>query len=80
MLVVLGICLWAGISLVAVSEDSVVAVCQLLIAVASLVAEQGLQGAGCSLYRGLIALQHVGSSQIRNRTHISCMGRQLLCH
>ena len=109
MLVVLGLCLWAGVSLVAVSEDSscrvpacpcwwcwgfvtgqeflwlrwvrtLVAVCQLLIAVASLVAEQGLQGAGCSLCRGLIALQHVGSSWIRNRTHISCMGRQLLCH
>ena len=70
MLVVLGLCRWAGVSLVAV--------CRLLIAVASLIAEQGLQGVGCSLCRGLIALQHVRSSRIRNRTHVSCIGKQLL--
>ena len=46
MLAALGLCRRAGISLVVVGEDSPVAVCRLLIAVVSLVAEQGLQGAG----------------------------------
>ena len=27
---------------------------------------------------GLVALQHVGSSQIRDRMHVSCIGRQIL--
>ena len=29
---------------------------------------------------GLVALQHVGSSQIRDRTRFSCIGRQILHH
>ena len=29
---------------------------------------------------GLLALQHVGSSQIRDRTRVSCIGRQSLYH
>ena len=53
MLAVLGLCRCAGISLVVVGEDSPVAVCQLLIAVASLVAEQGLQGAGSQFVQRL---------------------------
>ena len=27
---------------------------------------------------GLVALQHVGSSQMRDRTHVPCIGRQTL--
>ena len=42
-----------------------------LIVVAPLTAEHGL-----SSY-GLVAPQHVGSSQIRDRTHILCIGRIL---
>ena len=29
---------------------------------------------------GLVALQHVGSSQTRNLTHVPCVGRQILRH
>ena len=29
---------------------------------------------------GLVALQHVGSSQTRNQTHVPCTGRQILNH
>ena len=29
---------------------------------------------------GLVALQHVGSSQIRNPTHVSCIGKWMLYH
>ena len=29
---------------------------------------------------GLSALRHVGSSQTRDRTHVSCIGRQILYH
>ena len=31
-------------------------------------------------HMGLIALQHVGSSRIRDQTHVSCIGRQILYH
>ena len=61
----------------------------LLIAVASLVVEHGLQalwlaGSGAQaqwLWRmGLVAPQHVGSSWTRARTHVSCIGRRILNH
>ena len=29
---------------------------------------------------GLVALQHAGSSQTRDRTHVSCIGRRILNH
>ena len=29
---------------------------------------------------GLVALWHVGSSRTRDRTHVSCLGRQILIH
>ena len=29
---------------------------------------------------GLVALQHVVSSRTRNRTHVSCIGSQILSH
>ena len=29
---------------------------------------------------GLVALLHVGSSQTRGRTRVSCIGRWILCH
>ena len=29
---------------------------------------------------GLVASWHVGSSQIRDQTHVSCIGRQILYH
>ena len=72
---------------------SLVAVLQVLIAEASFVVGCGLKAAGASvvaargLYRaqaqwlwhmGLVAPQHVGSSQTRDRTHVSCIGRQIL--
>ena len=71
-----------------------IAVRRLLIAVASLVAEHGLQAcrlqqlwlAGCraqaqQLWRtGLIALRHVRSSWTRARTCVPCIGRQILNH
>ena len=31
-------------------------------------------------HMGLVALQHVGSFQIRDRTHVSCIGRRILYH
>ena len=43
-----------------------------------LLQNKGSRAPAHSLCRGLIALQQVGSSRIRNRTHVSCIGRQLL--
>ena len=71
-----------------------VAVCRLLIVVASLVAEQRLQGPGLQqlwltdsraqaqqLWRtGLFAPRHVGSSPTRARTRVPCIGRRILNH
>ena len=71
-----------------------VAVRGLLIAVASLVAEHGLQAhrlqqlwlVGCRgqaqqlWHTGLVAPQHVGSSRTRARTHVPCIGRRILNH
>ena len=83
------------LSLAAASRGcSPVAVCGLLIAVASLDAELGLEGTwaqwswlpgsgvqahwfGCT---GLVALRHVGSSQTRDLTCFSCIGRRILYH
>ena len=31
-------------------------------------------------HTGLVALWHVGSSQIRDQTHVSCIGRWILYH
>ena len=52
--------------------------------VTSLVAEPGLEGMQASVAvaqtTGLIALQHVESSQTRNGTRVLCFGRQILKH
>ena len=77
-----------GLSLVALSGSYfLLAVCRLLIAVASFVAEHrlqavrasavaapGLQGTGSAV----VVQRHVGSSWIRDRTYVSCPGRQIL--
>ena len=71
-----------------------VAVCRLLIAVASFVVDHGLQARGLQQLRlagsraqvqqlwrtGLVALWHVGSSQTRAQTHVTCIGRWILNH
>ena len=55
-----------------------------LIIAASLVAEHRLQTrrlSNCGLWlTGLVAPQHVGSSQTRAQTHVPCIGRQILNH
>ena len=69
-----------------------IAVRGFLIAVASPVEEHGLQAHGLQQLwlagsraqaqqlwcMGLVAPQHVGSSQARDRTHVSCIGRGIL--
>ena len=59
-----------------------VVVCGLLIAVASLVAEHGLQGTWAQQlwHTGLVAPRHVGSSQTRARTRVPCIGRRICNH
>ena len=71
-----------------------VAVCGLLIAVASLVVEHGLLTHGPQQlwlagsraqaqqlwHTGLAAPRHVGSSRTRAQTHVPCIGRQILNH
>ena len=54
----------------------------LLIAVASLVAEHGLQARGLQQlwHVGFVTPRHVGSSQTRVRTRVPCIGRQILHH
>ena len=51
---------------------------------ASLVAASGLTSCSSQTlahrHMCLVAPQHVGSSQIRDRTHVSCIGRQILYH
>ena len=94
-LAVLGLrcCTWAFSSC---SEQGLffIVVCGLLSTVTFLVAQHGLQAHGLQqlwlagaraqaqqLWRtGLVALQLVGSSQTRNRTHVPCIGRQILKH
>ena len=71
-----------------------VAVCRLLIAVASLVVEHGLQARGLQQlwlmgpraqaqqlwHTGLAVPRHVGFSGTRARTRVSCIGRWILNH
>ena len=71
-----------------------VVVCRLLTAVASLVAEHGLQARGLQQLwhtgsraqarqlrcTGLVAPRHVGSSQTRARTRVPCIGRRIHNH
>ena len=65
-----------GLSLAAVSGGySLVAVHGLLIVVASLVGELGLQGGQAS-----VVLLHVESPWSRDRTHVPCIDRQILNH
>ena len=71
---------------------SLVAMLRSLIAVASLVVEHRFQGTQASVVVapgfystdstvvGLVALRHVGSSWLRDRTCISCIGRWILYH
>ena len=72
---------------VASTGYSLVAVHGLLIEVASLISESGLLSAQDSavtargpLSKGLVAPRHVESSQARDQTHISCIGRQAFYH
>ena len=61
-----------------------IAMCGLLVAMASLVANHGLQV--CWLQKlylqcpGLVAPWHVGTSQTRDRTHVLCIGRRTFNH
>ena len=89
-----GSSLLRGLSLVAsVRGYSLIAESGLLIVVASLLAEHGLQGSlaqvaellpGCRAqaqqlwHTGLVTLRHVGSSQIRDQNCVSCTGRWIL--
>ena len=59
-----------------------VAVCGVLIAVASLVAECGLQARRLQQlwHTGLAAPRHMGSSPTRARTCVPCIGRRILNH
>ena len=81
----LGLGWCVGFSLIAGSgSSSLVAVCRLLVAVASLGVEQQLRGSRAQAQQlqptGLVALWYVGSSQIRGQTHVSCVGRWILYH
>ena len=71
----LGLCCWAGFSLVAASR--VVVVCKFLYVVASLAAKQQEKALGCL---GLVALRHVEFSQIMDGTWVSCIGKYILYH
>ena len=86
----LGVHCCTGFFLVVVSRGySLVVVQGLLIAVASLVVEHRLNScssqalehrlSSCGAW-GLAALQHVGSSQTRDQTCISCISRWILYH
>ena len=73
---------------------SLVAVCGLLIAVASLVAEHGLEAMWASVFaargfystgsvfvvHGIAAPRYVGSSWTRERIHVPCISRWVLYH
>ena len=58
------------------------AVCGLLIAMASLVPERGLKGMQASVVAdtGLVAPQHVESSRTRDQACVFCIGRWILNH
>ena len=95
-LAVLGLGCYADFSLVAEGRGcSLVVVCRLLIAEASLIAEHGLQSSRASIVAasGLInwgswtaersspaSLCHVGSSWTKDQTHVLTTGRQALYH
>ena len=69
-----------GLSLVVASRgSSLVAVHGLLIVVASLVVEPGLQGVWAQYlwHAGLVALHYVESSWTRDQTCVPCVGRQI---
>ena len=73
-------CMWA---LGAVSKGySLVTLHGLLVVVASLLEEHGLQGTWAQYLwlTGLVALQHVGVSWTRDGTHIPCTGSQIPHH
>ena len=79
-LAVLGLHCCMDFSLVAELGPLFIAAWSLLIVVASPVAKQRLRGAGASevVACGFIscgAPWHVGSSQTRDQTHVSCIGR-----
>ena len=60
---------------------SLVSLCVLLVAVAFLVEHRLEEHRLQELWHmGLAALQHVGSSQTRDRTCVPCIGRQILIH
>ena len=95
LLAVLDLCCYLGFSLVAVIRVySLVAMCRLLIALTSLVAEHWLSGTRASVVwlsssrahvqklwcTGLVALGHVRSSGTRDLTRVSWIGRQILYH
>ena len=94
-LALLGLHFYVGFVLLAeIKGYSLGGVCGLLIAGASLSVEHRLQGAQAQQlqllgsraqspqlwHTGLAALQHVGSSHIRDQTHVSCIGRSILYH
>ena len=91
-LAVLGLHCFAGFSLVAVSKgSSLVVVCRILTVVASeppqsmdsVVVLQllGYRAQAQQLWlMSLVTLWHVGSSQTRDRTRVSCTGRKILYH
>jgi len=47
---------------------------------ASAVSSQALEHRLRVAHMGLVVLQHVGSSQTRDQTHVSYIGRQILYH
>ena len=69
--------LWLGWIFVAAYQLSLVAVHGFLIAVASLVMEHEVWAQKLR-HMGLVTPWHVGSSQPRDRTNISCIGRRML--
>ena len=71
------ICLWLGWIFVAAYQLSLVAVHAFLIAVASLVMEHEVWAQKLR-HMGLVTPWHVGSSQPRDKTNISCIGRRML--
>ena len=89
---VLGLSYCTSLSLVVESRGYFLIAMRLLIAVASLVAELGLQGARTSVavapgledtgavvgHTDLVVLKHLGSSQIKDQTHVSCIGRWIV--
>ena len=72
---------YMGFYLVAASCSYSSCGAQTLIAMASLVVEHGLWSTGSTVVlHGPMAPWQVRSSQMRDRTHVSCSGRQILYH